>query len=115
MKKRDVEEMDGCKYIEVNDDGLVIERGEGKRRTLEVSQRLRGLLDSAQHYCVTATFLCIFVITQSPLPRRLTQVDTVVICAGQECFAKLFEPVKKAGGRVFLIGGAQEAGELDGP
>lgn len=40
MKKRDVEEMDGCKYIEVNDDGLVIERGEGKRRTLEVSQCL---------------------------------------------------------------------------
>lgn len=36
MKKRDVEEMDGCKYIEVNDEGLVIERGAGKRSTLEV-------------------------------------------------------------------------------
>lgn len=42
------------------------------------------------------------------------QVDTVVICAGQECFATLFEPVKKQGQRVFLIGGAQAAGELDG-
>lgn len=37
-----------------------------------------------------------------------------MICAGQECYAHLFEPVKKAGNRVFLIGGAQAAGELDG-
>ena len=37
MKKREVEEMDDCKYIEVNDQGLVIERGAGKRSTLEVS------------------------------------------------------------------------------
>lgn len=36
MKKREVEEMDDCKYIEVNDQGLVIERGAGKRSTLEV-------------------------------------------------------------------------------
>ena len=36
MKKREVTEMDGCKYIEVNDEGLVIERKEGKKRTLEV-------------------------------------------------------------------------------
>ena len=35
MKKRDVEEMDDCKYVEVNDQGLVIERG-GKKSTLEV-------------------------------------------------------------------------------
>ena len=42
------------------------------------------------------------------------QVDTIVICAGQECFIPLLDPVKKAGNRVFLIGGAQEAGELDG-
>lgn len=36
MKKREVTEMDGCKYIEVNDEGLVIERKEGKKTTLEV-------------------------------------------------------------------------------
>lgn len=42
------------------------------------------------------------------------QVDTVVICAGQECYANLFDPVRTAGNRVFLIGGAQAAGELDG-
>ena len=44
----------------------------------------------------------------------IPQVDTIVICAGQECFIPLLDPVKKAGNRVFLIGGAQEAGELDG-
>ena len=38
----------------------------------------------------------------------------MVICAGQECYANLFDPVRKAGNRVFLIGGAQAAGELDG-
>jgi hypothetical protein len=43
MKKRDVEEMDGCKYIEVNDEGLVIERGAGKRSTLEVGYDLTQL------------------------------------------------------------------------
>lgn len=48
------------------------------------------------------------------LLRISLKVDTVVICAGQECFATLFEPVKKKGQRVFLIGGAQAAGELDG-
>eukprot|EP00596_Hydrurales_sp_CCMP1899_P005150 CAMPEP_0119037778 /NCGR_PEP_ID=MMETSP1177-20130426/6280_1 /TAXON_ID=2985 /ORGANISM="Ochromonas sp, Strain CCMP1899" /LENGTH=716 /DNA_ID=CAMNT_0006999457 /DNA_START=272 /DNA_END=2422 /DNA_ORIENTATION=- len=75
MKKRGVEEMDGCKYIEVNDQGLVIERGAGKRMTLEV--------------------------------------DTIVICAGQVCHNELYAPIEKAGSRVFLIGGSQEAGELD--
>ena len=39
MKKRGVEELSGCKYVEVNDSGLVIEQGEGekkKRTTLPV-------------------------------------------------------------------------------
>ena len=39
MKKRGVEEISGCKYVEINNDGLVIERGEGDkktRQTLEV-------------------------------------------------------------------------------
>lgn len=35
LKKRQVEEISGCKYIEVNDDGLVIERA-GQRTTLPV-------------------------------------------------------------------------------
>ena len=42
--------MDGCKYIEVNDSGLVIERGEGKRTTLEVRLFLL-LLTIDSFYC----------------------------------------------------------------
>jgi 2,4-dienoyl-CoA reductase (NADPH2) len=74
LKKRAVEELSGCSYIEVNDDGLVIERG-GKRQTLAV--------------------------------------DTVVICAGQESYKPLLDPLAKLGKPVFLVGGSQEAGELD--
>lgn len=74
LKKRHVEEVSGCKYIEVNDEGLVIERS-GKRETL--------------------------------------QVDTVILCAGQEPLRDLKAPLEKSSKRTFLIGGAQEASELD--
>lgn len=42
-------------------------------------------------------------------------VAPVVICAGQEPLRELQEPVLRSGRdkKVFLIGGAQEAGELD--
>jgi len=74
VKKRQVEDIGGCKYVEVNDSGLVIEVG-GKQRTLEV--------------------------------------DTVVICAGQEALKTLYDPLKASVKNVFLIGGAYEALELD--
>jgi len=35
MKKREVEELSGCSYIEINDEGLVIERKK-KQQTLPV-------------------------------------------------------------------------------
>jgi hypothetical protein len=38
LKQRDVEELSGCRYLRVADEGLVIEQG-GKTRTLDVSQR----------------------------------------------------------------------------
>ncbi len=41
------------------------------------------------------------------------EVDTIVLCAGQEPLQELLEPLKAAGIRTHLIGGAQEAGELD--
>lgn len=70
-----MEELSGCKYLLISDEGLLIER-KGKKETLKV--------------------------------------DTVVICAGQESLRKLYSssssPAKQ---RFFLIGGAQEAGELD--
>ncbi|MFZ5521824.1 MAG: FAD-dependent oxidoreductase [Pseudomonadota bacterium] len=41
------------------------------------------------------------------------EVDNVVLCAGQEPLRELVEPLKAAGRKVHLIGGAFEAGELD--
>ncbi|WP_416139693.1 FAD-dependent oxidoreductase [Halomonas sp. HK25] len=44
---------------------------------------------------------------------RLLEVDTVVVCAGQEPVRELFEPLRAEGLEVHLIGGAEEAAELD--
>ena len=44
---------------------------------------------------------------------RLLEVDTVVICAGQEPLRELQEPLEAAGAKVHLIGGADVAAELD--
>ena len=43
----------------------------------------------------------------------LLEVDTIVLCAGQEPLQELLDPLKAAGVKTHLIGGAQEAGELD--
>ena len=40
-------------------------------------------------------------------------VDNVVICAGQEPMRDLFDELQAAGQKVHLIGGADEAKELD--
>jgi 2,4-dienoyl-CoA reductase (NADPH2) len=82
LKKRGVTQMGGCKYLEVTDEGLVIET-KGARQTLPV--------------------------------------DTVVVCAGQDPERALQKPLTLPGTapmqsrppRVFLIGGSQEASELD--
>ena len=44
---------------------------------------------------------------------RLIEADTVVICAGQEPASALLSPLEAAGMPVHLIGGAEEAAELD--
>ncbi|HLO93718.1 MAG TPA: NADPH-dependent 2,4-dienoyl-CoA reductase [Burkholderiaceae bacterium] len=44
---------------------------------------------------------------------QLLEVDTIVLCAGQEPVRELQAPLEAAGRRVHLIGGALEAGELD--
>ena len=41
------------------------------------------------------------------------EVDHVVLCAGQEPLRELVEPLRTAGVKVHLIGGAHEAAELD--
>jgi 2,4-dienoyl-CoA reductase (NADPH2) len=44
---------------------------------------------------------------------KVLQVDHVVVCAGQEPLRELEEPLKKAGLKVFRIGGSELAAELD--
>ena len=44
---------------------------------------------------------------------ELLEVDNVIICAGQEPSRELLEPLKNAGVVTYLIGGADEARELD--
>ena len=44
---------------------------------------------------------------------RTIPADTIVVCAGQEPKRDLEAPLRAAGLRVHLIGGAKEAGELD--
>ncbi|MFZ2293555.1 MAG: FAD-dependent oxidoreductase, partial [Polaromonas sp.] len=41
------------------------------------------------------------------------QVDNIVLCAGQEPQRELLEPLRAAGIKTHLIGGADEASELD--
>jgi 2,4-dienoyl-CoA reductase (NADPH2) len=49
-------------------------------------------------------------INQKP---QLLDVDTIIICAGQMELKELFEPLKKTGKSVHLVGGAYRALELD--
>jgi 2,4-dienoyl-CoA reductase (NADPH2) len=48
-----------------------------------------------------------------PGGRELLEVDNVIICAGQDPLRELEAPLKEAGLRVHLIGGARLAAELD--
>jgi 2,4-dienoyl-CoA reductase (NADPH2) len=43
----------------------------------------------------------------------LIEVDTIVLCAGQEPCRALADPLRAQGARVHLIGGADVAAELD--
>lgn len=45
--------------------------------------------------------------------QEVLDVDTVVICAGQECLNELKAPLEAAGVTVHTVGGADFAGELD--
>ena len=44
---------------------------------------------------------------------QLIECDTVVLCTGQEPLRELLAPLRQAGVKTHLIGGADEAGELD--
>ena len=45
--------------------------------------------------------------------RQLLDVDSVIICAGQEAFRELYDELTVAGFKPILIGGADVASELD--
>jgi 2,4-dienoyl-CoA reductase (NADPH2) len=51
-------------------------------------------------------------ITVDEEERRIA-VDNIVVCAGQEERRDLYDDLKAAGMTVHLIGGADQAGELD--
>ena len=44
---------------------------------------------------------------------KLLAVDNVIVCAGQEPFKPLQQPLEEAGFKVHIIGGADVAAELD--
>lgn len=54
----------------------------------------------------------IWVVPEGGAP-ELIEVDTVVLCAGQESERGLADALQAAGRRVHVIGGAAEAAELD--
>ena len=45
--------------------------------------------------------------------REVLEIDTIIVCAGQEPCSTLHHELAAAGTRSHLIGGALEAGELD--
>lgn len=67
------------------------------------------MLDSVQYLKVDDQGLHI-TIDDRP---QVLEVDNVIICAGQEALRDLYEPLMSAGLSVHLVGGADEARELD--
>ena len=49
----------------------------------------------------------------SPREQRVLEVDTIVLCTGQESVRDLLEPLQAAGASVHVVGGAEVAAELD--
>ena len=44
---------------------------------------------------------------------KILEVDSIIICAGQVPFKELYQPLVDLGKKVYVIGGADFAGELD--
>ena len=60
MKKRDVEEMDGCKYIEVNDSGLVVFAARSSGEPEEDVYTMKTLVDG-------------YVLFENPIKKKFPQ------------------------------------------
>lgn len=78
------------------------------RRTL-LARREVAMLDAVEYERIDDAGLHIRVRGEA----RVLDVDTVVLCAGQEPLAELHAALAKSGLRTHLVGGARMAGELD--
>lgn len=98
IKRRGVEEIAGVNYVEITEEGLVIEvpdaasSNKGKKEAGKKEEKPKKV-------------------------RRVLPVDTVIICAGQEPLRDLYKPLLDSSvaqnHKLFVIGGAYMAGELD--
>lgn len=70
------------------------------------------MLGSVNYERITDSGLLITHGEQHADPRWI-EVDNVVLCAGQEPLRELLEPLRRAGKTVHVIGGADQASELD--
>lgn len=87
LKKKQVEFIEGCEYVNVDERGLHIKvkpKGSKKSKNEEV-----------------------------PAVARSLEVDNVILCAGQEKENSLVAQLQKANVHVNVIGGAEQAAELD--
>ncbi len=105
MKKRQVVELGGCSYDSISDEGLHITQ----KTSAAAAKGGKGTGKGGDSKGAGATEGGA-ATTQRTLP-----VDTVVLCAGQEPLRVLEKALLDAGRvkKVFTIGGAFEAGELD--
>ena len=88
-------------------------RGLGKTtgwtHRLTLGRRGVNMLNSVEYLGIDDSGLHVLVSGQ---PRTL-EVDTVIICAGQESLQALHEELQERGLSSELVGGAEEARELD--
>lgn len=83
VKMKEVEQISGATYEKIDDDGLHLAFYEDKDGT-------RTLTD-----------------------RRVLEVDSIVLCTGQESVTELVAPLREAGVTFDVVGGADLAAELD--
>mmetsp|Transcript_16912 Transcript_16912/g.42263 ORF Transcript_16912/g.42263 Transcript_16912/m.42263 type:complete len:649 (+) Transcript_16912:421-2367(+) len=90
LKARNVEFVSGADYLKIDEAGLTVAVAP---EVVKGAKKEKG----------------------GKVEQRLIEVDTIVICAGQEPNRELHEALLAAGGRlqVHLVGGSERAGELD--
>ncbi|MDV7103142.1 NADPH-dependent 2,4-dienoyl-CoA reductase [Vibrio sp. TH_r3] len=87
LEKRGVALLGGVRYLNIDDDGLMIEQQAKTTQQAKFDQ-------------------------QGPLEQRL-DADKIIICAGQESVRPFEEKWPQLQGKLYVIGGADKAGELD--